>query len=136
MWQSRVHKVREFESSRPVLNESQLKIISLKNNNKDIKTNNKLFIKMSYARYLPLDYGQNQDKERIHKYSKKILNLALRTPIYLATGLLIIARPIMKFIGIIIVTMFTITIAIGGSGRKTRSDKMGAGNRKWDHTFP
>ena len=136
MWQSRIHKVREFESSRPVLNESQLKIISLKNNNKDIKTNNKLFIKMSYARYSPLDYGQNQDKERIHKYSKKILNLALRTPIYLATGLLLIARPIMKFIGIIIVTMFTITIAIGGSGRKTRSDKMGAGNRKWDHTFP
>ena len=136
MWQSRVHKVREFESSRPVLNESQLKIISLKNNNKDIKTNNKLFIKMSYARYLPLDYGQNQDKERIHKYSKKILNLALRTPIYLATGLLLIARPIMKFIGIIIVIMFTITITIGGSARKTRSDKMGAGNRKWDHTFP
>ena len=136
MWQSRVHKVREFESSRPVLNESQLKIISLKNNNKDIKTNNKLFIKMSYARYLPLDYGQNQDKERIHKYSKKILNLALRTPIYLATGLLIIARPIMNFIGNIIVAMFTITVTLGGSSRKTRSDKMGAGNRKWDHTFP
>ena len=135
MWQSRVHKVREFESSRLVLNKSQLKIISLKNHNKDIKTNNKLFIKMSYARYSPLDYGHNQDRERIHQYSKKILHLALMTPIYLATGLLIIARPIMKFIGIIIVVMFTITVTQGGS-RKTRSDKMGAGNRKWDHTFP
>ena len=136
MWQSRVHKVREFESSRPVLNESQLKIISLKNKNKDIKTNSKLFIKMSHARYSPLDYSQNQDKERIHKYSKKTLHLALMAPIYLSTGLLIIARPIMNFIGNIIVVMFTITVTLGGGSRKTRSDKMGAGNRKWDHTFP
>ena len=83
MWQSRIHKVREFESSRPVLNESQLKIISLKNNNKDIKTNNKLFIKMSYARYSPLDYGQNQDKERIHNYGKQTLHFALKIPSYL-----------------------------------------------------
>lgn len=83
MWQSRIHKVREFESSRPVLNESQLKIISLKNNNKDIKTNNKLFIKMSYARYSPLDYGQNQDKDRIHNYGKQTLHFALKIPSYL-----------------------------------------------------
>ena len=136
MWQSRVHKVREFESSRPVLNESQLKIISLKNNNKDIKTNNKLFIKMSYARYLPLDYGQNQDKERIHKYSKKILHLALMTPIYLSTGLLLIARASMNVIGWLFLAIFTITVTFGGGARKTRKDKMGPGNRKWDHTFP
>ena len=136
MWQSRVHKVREFESSRLVLNKSQLKIISLKNHNKDIKTNNKLFIKMSYARYSPLDYGQNQDKERIHKYSKKILHLALMTPIYLSTGLLIIASPIMNFLGKFLRVIFTVSVTFGGGYRKTRSDKMGVGNRKWDHTFP
>ena len=136
MWQSRVHKVREFESSRLVLNKSQLKIISLKNHSKDIKTNNKLFIKMSYARYSPLDYGQNQDKERIHKDSKKIVHLALMPPIYLSTGLLIIASPIMNFLGKFLRVIFTVSVTFGGGYRKTRSDKMGVGNRKWDHTFP
>lgn len=95
---------------------------------------------MSYARYSPLDYVQNQDKERIHKYSKKILHLALMTPIYLSTGLLIITSPIMNFLGKFLRVIFTVSVTFGGGYRggyrKTRSDKMGVGNRKWDHTFP
>jgi len=135
MWQSRVHKVREFESSISY-NNSLLKSINRKKHNKDIRASDNLFIKMSYARYSPLDYGQNQDKERIHKYSKKILHLALMTPIYLSTGLLIIASPIMNFFGKFLRVIFTVSVTFGGGYRKTRSDKMGAGNRKWDHTFP
>ena len=91
---------------------------------------------MSHARYSPLDYSQNQDKERIHKYSKKILHLALMAPIYLSTGLLLIARASMNVIGWLFIAIFTITVTFGGGARKTRKDKMGPGNRKWDHTFP
>ena len=60
MWQSRVHKVREFESSISY-NNSLLKSINRKKHNKEIRASDNLFIKMSYARYSPLDSGQNQD---------------------------------------------------------------------------
>ena len=125
MWQSRIHKVREFESSISY-NKSLLKSISGKKNNKDIRTSDNLFIKMSHARYSPLDYGQNQDKDRIHNYGKQALHFALMTPIYLAKYLLIFAKPIMIAIGVFLI------IICSGRGRKTRRDKMGRGNRKWD----
>ena len=38
---------------------------------------------MSHARYSPLDYGQNQDKDRIHNYGKQILHFALKITSYL-----------------------------------------------------
>ena len=82
MWQSRIHKVREFESSISY-NKSLLKSISRKKHNKDIRTSDNLFIKMSHARYSPLDYGQNQDKDRIHNYGKQILHFALKITSYL-----------------------------------------------------
>jgi len=82
MWQSRIHKVREFESSISY-NKSLLKSISRKKHNKDIRTSDNLFIKMSHARYSPLDYGQNQDKDRIHNYGKQTLHFALKIPSYL-----------------------------------------------------
>mgnify|MGYP001162276307 CR=1 FL=1 len=125
MWQSRVHKVREFESSISY-NNSLLKSINRKKHNKDIRASDNLFIKMSYARYSPLDYGQNQDKERIHNYGKQTLHFALMTSINLAKYLLIFAKLIMIAIGVFLM------IICSGRGRKTRRDKMGRGNRKWD----
>ena len=145
MWRSRVHKVREFESSISY-NKSLLKSISREKHNKGMsiekiykpindlvkanarleRVNNKLFLKMCYARYIALDYGQNQDKDRIHNYGKQILHFALRAPIYLAKYLLIFAKPIMIAIGVFLM------IICSGRGRKTRRDKMGRGKRKWD----
>ncbi len=82
MWQSRIHKVREFESSRSY-NKSLLKSSSLKKHNKHARASDSLFIRMSHARYSPLDYGQNRDKDRIHNHGKQILHFALKIPSYL-----------------------------------------------------